>query len=99
MSAEVGNTTTSTNNNAVAETEDDLASEAQAELQHSSSTSPPVPVVMPIQESELLSMSGMALQLVVFSNKTALDAFLASEPGLQTYTYQRVKMVSASWLW
>ena len=33
----------------------------------------------------------MALQLVVFSNKTALDAFLAAEPGLQTYTYQRVK--------
>jgi len=91
MSAEVGNATTSTNNNAAAETADDLASEAQAELQRKAVTPVPSAGGYAYQESELLSMSGMALQLVVFSNKTALDAFLASEPGLQTYTYQRVK--------
>ncbi len=91
MSAEVGNATTSTNNNAAAETADDLASEAQAELQRKAVTPAPSAGGYAYQESELLSMSGMALQLVVFSNKTALDAFLAAEPGLQTYTYQRVK--------
>lgn len=91
MSEEVGNTKASTENNAVAETTDDLASEAQAELKNKATTPAPSAGGYAYQESELLSMSGMALQLVVFSNKTALDAFLASEPGLQTYTYQRVK--------
>lgn len=71
------------------EAADDLASEAQAEL--TTKAAAPSAGGYAFQESELLSMSGMALQLVVFSNKTALDAFLASEPGLQTYTYQRVK--------
>lgn len=91
MSAEVGTTKASTDNNAAAETADDLASEAQAELKSKTSTPAPSAGGYAYQESDLLSMSGMALQLVVFSNKTALDAFLASEPGLQTYTYQRVK--------
>lgn len=91
MSAEVGNAKASTNNNRVTDTADDLASEAQAELQRKAATPAPSAGGYAYQESELLSMSGMALQLVVFSNKTALDAFLASEPGLQTYTYQRVK--------
>ncbi len=92
MAAEV----TQQNNTAssAAETEplEDLASEAQAELKpQPETTAQPSAGGYAFQESELLSMSGMALQLVVFSNETALKSFLASEPGLQTYTYQRIK--------
>lgn len=75
----------------VAEPEEDLAAQAQAELQKSPVTAAPSSGGYAYQESELLSMSGMALQLVVFSNEAALKSFLASEPSLQTYTYQRTK--------
>ena len=91
MSEEVVSQKTTTQADTTTEPVDDLASEAQAELKKNTTAAAPSAGGYAFQESELLSMSGMALQLVVFSNKTALDAFLASEPGLQTYTYQRIK--------
>lgn len=94
MSEEVVSQKTTTQPDTTTEPADDLASEAQAELKKNTTAAAaraPSAGGYAFQESELLSMSGMALQLVVFSNKTALDAFLASEPGLQTYTYQRIK--------
>jgi len=75
----------------VAEPEEDLAAQAQAELKKAPAATQPSAGGYAFQESELLSMSGMALQLVVFSNEAALKSFLASEPSLQTYTYQRTK--------
>lgn len=75
----------------VAGPEEDLVAQAQAELKKAPAATQPSAGGYAFQESELLSMSGMALQLVVFSNESALKSFLASEPSLQTYTYQRTK--------
>jgi len=70
-------------------TEPDLAAEAQAELK----ASKPNNGGYAYAEADLLSMSGqaVALQLVVLSNDNALKDFAASYPGLETYTYQRLK--------
>lgn len=83
-----------TSGNASAEPVDDLAAEASAELQ----ATPAMSVSKPAggyryAESELLSMAGSqyALQLVVFSNDTALQSFRQSYSNLPTYTYERHK--------
>jgi septal ring-binding cell division protein DamX len=67
--------------------EPDLAAEAKAELAASEVQSGGYAFA----EADLLSMSGMALQLVVLSNETAVKDFRASYPGLDIYTYQRQK--------
>lgn len=69
--------------------EPDLAAEAQAEL----AASNPKSGGYAYAEADLLSMSGqaVAVQLVVLSNDNALKEFAASYPGLETYTYQRLK--------
>ena len=69
--------------------EPDLAAEAQAEL----AAVKPNSGGYGYAEADLLSMSGqaVALQLVVLSNDKALRDFASSYPGLETYTYQRLK--------
>ena len=93
MTQELAQETTLTQQ-AVASTVD-LAKEAEAEL----STAKPQPRKAvsaggyQYAESELLAMSGqgVALQLVVFSNDTALNAFKQQYKALEFYTYQRNK--------
>lgn len=67
--------------------EPDLAAEAKAELAAGEVQNGGYAYA----EADLLSMSGMALQLVVLSNETAVKEFAASYPGLDIYTYQRQK--------
>lgn len=67
--------------------EPDLAAEAKAELAAGEAQGGGYAYA----EADLLSMSGMALQLVVLSNETAVKEFVASYPGLEIYTYQRQK--------
>lgn len=85
MAEELNNEPASTSQPA----EPDLAAEAQAELAQSSTSNGGYGYA----EADLLSMSGqaVALQLVVLSNDGALKDFVASYPGLETYTYQRQK--------
>lgn len=80
--------------NTVAEPIEDLAAEASADLP----VTQQAPSAQPAggyrySESDLLSLAGTqyALQLVVFSNETALQTFRQSFSNLQTYTYERKK--------
>lgn len=73
---------------------EDLAAEASAELQSAQPSAATTPAGgYHYTESELLSLPGTqyALQLVVFSNDTALQSFRQSYRNLQTYTYERKK--------
>lgn len=79
---------------------EDLAAQAAAELarkraMQQTQTAEPVQQIggYKFSEADLLSMSGknVALQLVVFSNDAAQQAFVRNHPQLQTYTYQRIK--------
>ncbi len=78
---------------AVSEPAEDLAAEASQELQSVTATSSKPTGGYRYAESELLSLSGAqyALQLVVFSNDTALQSFRQTYANLQTYTYERSK--------
>jgi len=79
---------------AVNEPEEDLAAEASKELQTTTAVTTSKPTGgYRYAESELLSLSGTqyALQLVVFSNDSALQSFRQSYSQLQTYTYERSK--------
>ncbi|MDZ7868732.1 MAG: hypothetical protein U5L02_05935 [Rheinheimera sp.] len=80
---------------------EDLAAEASAELSQASASENTVidraqmtsGSAYRYNEADLLSLPGTqyALQLVVFSNDTALQSFHQSYSDLQTYTYERKK--------
>lgn len=72
---------------------EDLAAEASQELQSVTTTTSKPTGGYRYAESELLSLSGAqyALQLVVFSNDTALQSFRQTYANLQTFTYERNK--------
>ena len=105
MAAESGNITTQqapvATTAAATEPVEDLAAEASAELNQAAASANPVTASAQTKsgggyrysESELLSLPGTqyALQLVVFSNDTALQSFRQSYSNLQTYTYERKK--------
>ena len=105
MAAESGNMTTQqapvATTAAATEPVEDLAAEASAELNQAAASANPVTASAETKsgggyrysESDLLSLSGTqyALQLVVFSNDTALQSFRQSYSNLQTYTYERKK--------
>ena len=97
MAAESGNITTQqapATTTAVTEPAEDLAAEASAELSQAQINTQTKPGgAYRYSESDLLSLSGTqyALQLVVFSNDTALQSFRQSYSNLQTYTYERKK--------
>ena len=78
---------------AVSEPVEDLAAEASQELQSVTPTTNKPTGSYRYAESELLSLSGaqFALQLVVFSNDSALQSFRQTYGQLQTYTYERNK--------
>jgi septal ring-binding cell division protein DamX len=81
-------------NAAVNEPVEDLAADASADLPAAQPSSAPKPSGgYRYAESELLSLPGteFALQLVVFSNDTALQSFRQSFSTLKTYTYERKK--------
>lgn len=81
-------------NKTVNEPVEDLAAEASADLQATTAATTSKPTGgYRYAESELLSLSGAqyALQLVVFSNDTALQSFRQTYGQLQTYTYERTK--------
>ncbi len=77
----------------VSEPVEDLAAEASQELQSVTTTTNKPTGGYRYAESELLSLSGaqFALQLVVFSNDSALQSFRQTYGNLQTYTYERSK--------
>jgi septal ring-binding cell division protein DamX len=77
----------------VSEPVEDLAAEASQELQSVTTTTSKPSGGYRYTESELLSLSGaqFALQLVVFSNDSALQSFRQTYANLQTYTYERTK--------
>lgn len=97
MAAESGNITTQqapATTTAVTEPVEDLAAEASAELNQAPiDTQTKSGGAYRYSESDLLSLPGTqyALQLVVFSNDTALQSFRQSYSNLQTYTYERKK--------
>lgn len=76
---------------------DELASEAGGVETPVAAETEPVPAKASsnfnFQEADLLAMSGsqVALQLVVFSNETALKSFQQSYASLQTFVYERRK--------
>lgn len=78
---------------AISEPVEDLAAEASEELQSVTTTTSKPTGGYRYAESELLSLSGAqyALQLVVFSNDSALQSFRQTYANLQTYTYERTK--------
>ncbi|TXH97689.1 MAG: hypothetical protein E6Q75_03980 [Rheinheimera sp.] len=78
---------------AVSEPVEDLAAEASQELRGVTPTTSKPTGGYRYSESELLSLSGaqFALQLVVFSNDSALQSFRQTYGNLQTYTYERNK--------
>ncbi|ALZ75572.1 AAA family ATPase [Rheinheimera sp. F8] len=98
MAAESSNIATPqapvTTTEAAPEPAEDLAAEASAELNQAPASANTVTGgAYRYSESDLLSLSGTqyALQLVVFSNDTALQSFRQSYSNLQTYTYERKK--------
>lgn len=98
MAAESGNITVPqapvTTTEPATEPAEDLAAEASAELSQAQINTQTKPGgAYRYSESDLLSLSGTqyALQLVVFSNDTALQSFRQSYSNLQTYTYERKK--------
>ena len=98
MAAESGNMATqqvpATTTETATEQVEDLAAEASAELSQAQiNTQAKSGGAYRYSESELLSLAGTeyALQLVVFSNDTALQSFRQSYSNLQIYTYERKK--------
>lgn len=98
MAAESGNMAAqqvpATTTPSATEPVEDLAAEASAELSQAQINTPTKSGgAYRYSESELLSLPGTeyALQLVVFSNDTALQSFRQSYSNLQTHTYERKK--------
>ena len=96
MAADTSAATTLKPANAPEVAVDDLAAEASAELQETAVAEPTVTKTTGgyrYAESALLSMASnqYALQLVVFSNDTALQSFRQTYRDLSTYVYERQK--------